>query len=43
MFLTGDKPLCIERVNAQSVNGVIRTLYLPKTLKNIMTLNKMKK
>ena len=43
MFLTGDKPLCIERVNAQSESGIIRTLYLPKTLKNIMTLNKMKK
>lgn len=43
MFLTGEKPLCIERVNSHCESGKIRTFYLPKTLQNISTLNKMKK
>lgn len=42
-FLTGDKPLCIERANSHCESGKMTTFYLPKTLQNIMTLNKMKK
>ena len=43
MFLTGEEPLCIERVNSHWESGKIRTFYLPKTLQNISTLNKLKK